>query len=93
MAGYTLVCPRCNRRSGARRCAEETRMSPLPDALRAHILDVVLAWAAPRYGARMTAAPPMRVAACQDRQHHHGEHHGEKVSLGNGDVRYTIAQQ
>ncbi len=33
-------------------------MSPLPDALRAHILDVVLAWAAPRYGARMMAGAP-----------------------------------
>ncbi len=36
-------------------------MSPLPDALRAHILDVVLAWAAPRYGARMTAGAPPTV--------------------------------
>ena len=33
-------------------------MSPLPDALRVQILDVVLAWAAPRYGARMTAGAP-----------------------------------
>ena len=33
-------------------------MSPLPDALRAHIVQVVTAWAAPRYGARITAGPP-----------------------------------
>ncbi len=33
-------------------------MSPLPDAVRAHILHVVRAWAAPRYGARITAGLP-----------------------------------
>ncbi len=33
-------------------------MTPLPEAVRAHILAVVTAWAARRYGARMTAGSP-----------------------------------
>ncbi len=36
-------------------------MPPLPDALRTAILDAVTAWAAPRYGARISAVAPETV--------------------------------
>ena len=42
-------------------------MDPVPDALRADILHVVKAWAAPRYGARITAVAPETLTIDQAR--------------------------